>query len=69
MKGLEQFGTLKPTCLWMGWDWMGYLQTGPFLDHLAVIINGRYVSLPNKTIIFVVDSSAHLIFGLNDRQY
>ena len=19
MKGLEQFGTLKPTCLWMGW--------------------------------------------------
>ena len=21
----------------MGWDWMGYLQTGPFLDHLAVI--------------------------------
>ena len=23
----------------MGWDGMGYLQTGPFLDNLAVIIN------------------------------
>ena len=22
----------------IGWDGMGYLQTGPFLDHLAVII-------------------------------
>ena len=24
---------------WIGLDWMGYLQTGPFLDHLAVITN------------------------------
>merc|ERR1712032_440925 len=37
LKGLKMFGTINPTCLWMGWDWMGYLQTGPFLDHLAVI--------------------------------
>ena len=25
----------------MGLDGMGYLQTGPFLDHLAVIINSK----------------------------
>ena len=42
MKGLKQFGTLKPKCHRMdGWDWIGYLQTGPFLDHLAVIINTK----------------------------
>ena len=23
---------------WMGLDGIGYLQTGPFLDHLAVIV-------------------------------
>ena len=58
---LEQFWTLKPTCLWMdGWmDWMGYLQTGPFLDHLAVKIrswkkntfdmNNRSIDWPQKS--------------------
>ena len=35
LKGLKTFGTIKPKCYGMG---LGYLQTGPFLDHLAVII-------------------------------
>jgi len=38
LKGLKMFGTIKPKCCGMdGMGWMGYLQTGPFLDHLAVI--------------------------------
>ena len=40
LKGLKMFGTIKPKCQWIGLDgWMGYLQTGPFLDHLTVITN------------------------------
>ena len=30
---------------WIGLDGMGYLQTGPFLDHLAVIINRKDLTL------------------------
>ena len=36
---------------WMGWDGigMGYLQTGPFLDHLAVIKKNRLTGIVKRS--------------------
>ena len=48
---------------WMDWDWdwMGYLQTGPFLDHLAVIKNKERYWFPAGLIKTVAKSSRKLI--------
>ena len=63
------FGTIKSKCRMDGWDGMGYLQTGSFLDHLSVIITSFKVMRAAAASIQVLRPGGHWRIAVPDAYF